>query len=330
MKRIIIVMLTLLAVSLFVSCGNDPFFFHIEFDSDGGTKVETQTVQKGEKATEPEKPTKDGMDFIGWYDGDNEFSFDTIITKDYKLTAKWKTQTPPKPTYMVTFTVTGGSVSIPAQEITEGEKAVKPETDPTHDDSVHYSFDCWTKEDGTVFDFDTDVITEDITLKAKWKNKYTIGDKGPAGGTIIYVSSNDSLTWKYVELAPTKAGEAGFGDIGTSHYTYTAVDKEADNIELIKTWAPNSSVWSIVENYKTTVDGVDYTDWTLPTKDQITQAETYLKNNFKKSFLTSSTLKPIGSTSDEYDGRFWIFSGYSLDRQSAGVETYNIYCTRRF
>ena len=327
MKKALVVLVTvLMTLSLFISCGNDPFFHTVEFDSDGGTGVESQTLRDGEKAERPDNPTKDGYNFAGWYDGDDEFSFDTAITKDYKLKARWVSAK----SYTVSFDVNGGTGTYEDQTVGEGGRATRPETDPVPADAVHYSFDCWTKEDGTAFDFDVDVITEDIMLVAKWKNRYAIGDTGPAGGTIIYVSSDTSLSWKYVELAPTSAGNDYYGNIGTGHYTYTGVDKEADNIALLKSWVPNSGVWTLVKNYKTTVDGVEYTDWTLPTKDQISQAEDYLKDNLGVAFRTSSTIDAYGTSTGKMDGRFWIFNGYTLDRDSSGGGNMAVYCTRRF
>lgn len=49
----------------------------------------TQTVQAKNKATQPADPTREGYRFVGWYDGDKPFSFETEIVKDTTLTAKW-------------------------------------------------------------------------------------------------------------------------------------------------------------------------------------------------------------------------------------------------
>ena len=330
MKRtFIVVMMVLLAAMVFVSCDNrtkGPALHKVTFNADNGSDAEVKEVKDGEKVAKPEDPVRKGYTFQGWYDGEEVFDFETAVKKDYTLTAKWNKL----PTSMVTFVTTGGTGGPEALEVVDGEKAEKPETVPTHDYPEYYVFDCWMKDEDTAFDFDNEVITDDITLYAKWKNRYAVGDKGPAGGTIIYVNSNDSQTWKYVELSPTKVGDDYYGNIGTSHYTYTAVDMEAENIELLKSWVPNSTIWALVENYSTTVNGVKYTDWTLPTKDQLSQAEDYLKDNLGVAFRTSSTLKAPGSTSDNYDGRFWIFNGFSLDRDSAGGGNMAVYCTRRF
>ena len=67
--------------------------YTVTFDSYGGTPVPPkQEVEYGLTATEPAAPEKTGYTFDGWYlDGAEEpFSFDTTITSDITLKAKWK------------------------------------------------------------------------------------------------------------------------------------------------------------------------------------------------------------------------------------------------
>ena len=59
----------------------------ITFDSDGGSYVEPQFVTDTTK--EPTPPTKPGYDFAGWYDGDTQFAFDSILDTDLILKAHW-------------------------------------------------------------------------------------------------------------------------------------------------------------------------------------------------------------------------------------------------
>lgn len=54
--------------------------------------ADTVVVERGTKVEEPEAPTKSGYTFKGWYSGDDLFDFDTVITEDITLTAKWKTE----------------------------------------------------------------------------------------------------------------------------------------------------------------------------------------------------------------------------------------------
>ena len=55
----------------------------------GGTYA-TQIVQAGEKAIEPDVPSRQGYQFTGWYLDDTKYDFNTAVTEDMTLTARWK------------------------------------------------------------------------------------------------------------------------------------------------------------------------------------------------------------------------------------------------
>ena len=55
----------------------------------GGTYA-TQIVQTGEKAIEPDVPSRQGYRFTGWYLDDTKYDFNAAVTKDMTLTARWK------------------------------------------------------------------------------------------------------------------------------------------------------------------------------------------------------------------------------------------------
>lgn len=63
--------------------------FTVTFDSNGGSAVKSQVVQRGQKVKKPENPTKVNAEFLGWYLGDEKFDFDTVINKNITLVAKW-------------------------------------------------------------------------------------------------------------------------------------------------------------------------------------------------------------------------------------------------
>ena len=73
-------------------------------------------------------------------------------------------------TFKVTFESNGGS-TVEAVSVKKGEKVTKP-TDPTKDG---YNFDGWFKEESLTTEsewkFQTDVVTANITLYAKWTKK---------------------------------------------------------------------------------------------------------------------------------------------------------------
>lgn len=63
--------------------------YTVQFNTDGGSYVEPQTVRHGECAFRPVDPTKDGVTFNGWFLGDDEWDFSTPVTMDITLTAQW-------------------------------------------------------------------------------------------------------------------------------------------------------------------------------------------------------------------------------------------------
>lgn len=74
--------------------------FTVRFYSNGGSDVEKQKVYANAKAIEPTEPTKTGYKFYGWYDNENlegdEFDFDTPITINQKLYARWEKYVAPR------------------------------------------------------------------------------------------------------------------------------------------------------------------------------------------------------------------------------------------
>ena len=64
--------------------------FTVTFNTDGGSAVSAQKVKYNGTANEPEDPTRTGYNFLGWYEGKTKFEFDTKITADKILTAKWE------------------------------------------------------------------------------------------------------------------------------------------------------------------------------------------------------------------------------------------------
>jgi len=67
--------------------------YTVTFDANGhGTAPDSQTVEEGKKASKPKDPTASGYTFGGWFT-DKEcksvYSFDTAVTKDITLYAKW-------------------------------------------------------------------------------------------------------------------------------------------------------------------------------------------------------------------------------------------------
>lgn len=138
----------------------------VQFDTDGGSKFNTQFVVKDGKIVKPKKePVKEGYDFDGWYVNDELFDFDTPVTDKLTLVAKWKKideDTVVK--YTVNFDTDSGSI-VSSMKVEEGKKLLKP----TNPKKEGYEFISW-QLNGKEYDFNT-LIKEDITLIANWKKK---------------------------------------------------------------------------------------------------------------------------------------------------------------
>ncbi len=67
----------------------------ITFDTDGGSKVDSQKVTEGNKAIIPSIPTKAGYKFVEWQLNGESFDFNTVITMDITLKAIWEKENIP-------------------------------------------------------------------------------------------------------------------------------------------------------------------------------------------------------------------------------------------
>ena len=187
--------------------------------------VSPQKVRHGEKAIEPSLSPRENYRFDGWFTEaayTHKYDFNTPVTADITLYAKWTDITPPSPTkYTVTFDSDGGS-AVAAQIIESGNKATKPTDDPI---KAGYKFDGWYLESAE-FDFNTP-ITSNITLKAKWLTVYTISYD--AAGGIMPLTYRTEYTEKDLPLTlplPTKTGYKfeGWSDETKIVKTITAAD----------------------------------------------------------------------------------------------------------
>lgn len=173
----------------------------VSFNTNGhGTAPTRQTVELNGKATKPADPTAEGYVFRGWYTTaacTTEFDFNTPITADTTLYAKWNE------TYTVTFNVGDHGTAPTAQTVENGGKATKPEN-PT---AKGWRFDGWyTDEKCTArYDFDK-AVTANTTLYAKWTQLFTLTFETNGGTKIDSVEAPDGSLVYLGSYKPTKSG----------------------------------------------------------------------------------------------------------------------------
>ena len=180
----------------------------------GGTYA-TQIVQAGEKAIEPDVPSRQGYQFTDWYLDDTKYDFNTAVTGNMTLTAKWTANS-----YTITFDTDGGSKIDPITQ--DYGTAITAPADPTREG---YTFIGWDKA------IPATMPAEDLTVTAQWRiNQYTI-TFDTDGGSAIAPITQDYGTQITAPADPTREG-----------YTFIGWDKTfpttmpAESITITAQW----------------------------------------------------------------------------------------------
>ena len=146
-KRILAIVLLVFMVLTFTSCEfienfikpelPEPPVHTLTLDTKGGSTIEPLSVEDGKTAVKPADPTKEGYIFGGWYADEEcttEWSFDTPITSDITIYAKWTEEaiTPPEVEYEdvhYEFNVSDATAGTLAEDDIHGKFTVKAGTE---------------------------------------------------------------------------------------------------------------------------------------------------------------------------------------------------------
>lgn len=67
--------------------------YTVKFDSNGGSKVSSKEVTSGSKVSKPSNPTRTGYKFGGWTLNNKTYDFNSKVTSNITLVAKWTSKT---------------------------------------------------------------------------------------------------------------------------------------------------------------------------------------------------------------------------------------------
>lgn len=198
----------------------------------GGVQIDPQRLDLNDKATKPADPTREGYKFEGWTLNDNDFDFETPITDDTVLTAKWEQEE-----VVISFDL-GYGVNPENQTIGVGGLIVEPVVEARD----RFEFLGWYLEDA-IFNFTTPV-TVDTHLVARWEQLTAIVTFDANGGSPTPATETLEIGKTLAEPAePTRDGYDFLGWLdGASVYVFgEPVEKD---LNLIASWVESNIVIS--------------------------------------------------------------------------------------
>ena len=314
MKCLTIVLIVFALFGFMLGCSSEPKIHKVTFDTNGGSAVQSINVTDGARIEKPNDPTKPGYSFKGWYRENTchqEWNFSTdVVTADLTLYAKWDALT-----FTVEFDSQGGTPATPPpQEVTFDEPYG---TLPVVTKAGNQFMGWTTEEQGGGSSVDASTIckrAEDHTLYAKWKLPFI----GEAGGMVFYENPNyETDGWRYLEAAPNgwsgsdtdpkvrfgyyrpqggdaeKTGANG-REIGDGLLnTQILVDKMGEAAYI----SGHSSVKDTTDQYAARIcliltlshNGNYFSDWFLPSKEELGKLYRYAGTGYESADYWSST-----------------------------------------
>lgn len=189
---------------------------------------ETTIVESGNMMTEPDKPTKEGYTFGGWYSDVNctkEFDFTKAITEDTVIYIKWEINA----TEYIDVTIDGV-----VNQLVKGEKLVQP-NQPIKDG---YVFKGWYRDQKYTQEFDFDVpIYQDVIIYTKWNKLCKVNIDGVESS----VEEGEKIT---VPKTPTKEGYVFKGWYRDEKYNneFDFDIPVTDDVNVYAKWVKNNNV----------------------------------------------------------------------------------------
>lgn len=230
--------------------------YAVTFDSKGGSSVESQSIEYNGKATTPTAPIKVGYTFAGWFTDQgytNEYDFNTPVTENITLYAKWTENLPVQ--YTVSFNSNSGTGNMNSEEVAEGAEYTLPSNGFTAPDGKEFSG--WKVGSEIKQPGDTIAVNEDVEIVAQWTdvetpvNTYTVtyDSNGGTAVTAETVAEGETAT---EPAAPTREGYIfeGWHKDGLSWNFDTFI---TENITLVAQWTEEEE--PPADEYRITVIG---------------------------------------------------------------------------
>ena len=189
-----------------------------------------QIVQAGEKAIEPDVPSRQGYQFTDWYLDDTKYDFNAAVTKDMTLTAQWTLDR-----YTISYNLNNGTATGNPDSYTVESDAITLNT-PTR---PGYTFTGWSGTGLTGENNLTVTIekgsTGNRTYTAHWRYN---GGGGSSSSPSYPVSVPDKTDHGSVTVSPKNASAGSTvtitvkPDSGYVLETISVTDKNGNDLKL--------------------------------------------------------------------------------------------------
>lgn len=297
-----------------------PDAWTVNFISDGKV-LSTQEVLNNGLLIQPNNPTKDGYEFVGWFKSGSttQFDFSTQVTSSFDLYAKWSTQE-----YMVTFNLNYNNLAEVKYSTEDGYVTFVPERSG-------YVFNGWWYCDGIIdgkpilnrsFSTSTRVTSEGLELFAEWieEKEYTNQLDAPVVSIDQY-----NISWEQVENA------SSYQIVITARLngaTETFVDKKINRLSYTFDSSFDANTYTI--KIRAIGDGYNFVNSTYTTKTYahktLTSPRNFSYNSYKCLLQWDEVLNATGytlkidnsNTIDIYDN-FYDFTNYDAGSHSVKV-----------
>lgn len=149
----------------------------VQFNTNGGSSIESQLVDDGGYAKRPTNPIKIGYIFNFWEYNGVKYEFDIKVTNDITLNAVWEEVDKNQKKYIVSFDTSGGE-RLGNIEVLENSSIVSLPIPKRNG----YTFKNW-QLNGKVFDNST-LINSNITLVAVWEEQANVQETEKEPGKV--------------------------------------------------------------------------------------------------------------------------------------------------
>ena len=112
----------------------------VNFNSNGGSEVQSQWVKSVDRVLKPADPTREGYTFDCWTFGLLEYNFNSPVTQNITLVAQWTQNTMSVVQYTVTFKDWDGTV-LKTETVESGSAATAP-ANPTREGYTFIGWSC--------------------------------------------------------------------------------------------------------------------------------------------------------------------------------------------